>query len=211
MLGKNGKVNYTENDFKTWSEVEPDEMPDEYFRGSLGIVFRLIPFSSLMIMRLREAYPEPKPPVWTDPDSGRSETNWDDKTYLKTLEEHNMRLGVKLMQYALGRGVEIVYTPPDIAKKISTPESNDWIEEELEFSEGAIDLTEDVKTTLGRYATWLRTKALVGRDADRVFQKIMKNLGLVPERSVNTALAGFPGEAGRPVDPGLAAEQEPTV
>lgn len=98
---------------------------------STGIEAIIIPVGATLIEEVVASIPDPKPPMWHNPDKDRDEENPNDPAYLEELEKTQRRRAIAAMEAMLVFGMEL-----------DVPEDDGWIKK-LRFLEkrGAIDLS----------------------------------------------------------------------
>lgn len=161
-------------------------------RLSNGVVLRLKPIPPFVLERALAAIPEPKPPLWTNPEKGREEENPLDPDYLEARDRHAAARIMAISNVAMAVGTEIDSLP----EGFPPPESAEWAED---LSAVGIEVPE--RPAKARYVAWLRYKALERPEDISTITGLPLLLGGISEEEVGQAMAGFRRDEAGGVDP----------
>ncbi len=166
---------------------------------SNGITFRVSPVPQTAFVDLRNSFPEPAPPIFHNPDTGRDEPNMNDPRYLAKHADWEVALSVGMIDIQLIFGAEVEHVPDGMIKY-----DNKKFNDKLRVILGAMGWSrEDIKD-LGdteKYLLWIKYYAAKGGlkkvqegDYEGDLGKLMLAIGRqsgVPEADVKLAVDNF--------------------
>lgn len=187
-------------DIKKLEEIinEPEvvtETEKNHIRLSTGVVLRKKVYSKLLLKRVHDQFPSPKPPRVFLEEKGREEENPNDPAYLEAVERHASDLGERMIDAAIIKGTEIVSVPDGFSR----PEDTEWQEENAAMS------IEVPQSRAMRYLFWVKYEAAPADDDMVKLLRELLSMHGVTEEAVATEMDKFPGETARSEDPQVSA------
>jgi len=170
------------------SPEEVQESPS-VIRLENGVVIQMVSFYRGILAVILKQYPEPKVPIYFNPDKEREEENPADPDYIKAVEDHTNTVINAMLDVGIARGTELVSVP----KGISKPSDKDWQEEVEELLRYKVPSSARL-----RYLHWLKWVA-TETDLKKVFEKVIGSFG-VTEAAVEEEMARFPSDEERSTD-----------
>lgn len=161
-----------------------------------GVVVKVHPVPSMVVLAIQEQNPEPGVPSWFNEPKGRTETNPSDPAYLRAVEAHKLHMIQKINDMYLAMGVEVI----ELADK-QPLEADSWTEG-LKYAGLTVP-----ETGMGRKVAWLKWHVIDDADIGNVIQAIAVAGGLVSEEQVGQAAESFRSDQGGDQ---LAEVQAPT-
>lgn len=166
------------------------------FTSSKGIVFKLKPVASSLIMEAsRKLRPPPVPTYWNEADERELE-NPAHPEYIAAMNDFNMQRAAIVGTAQMGFGTEVISIPDGIEPW----DSEAWA---TEFEE-ALEITIPTRGK-ARYASWLRLYALTDTDHGNLMRAVQRISGGVAEDEVKTAEDSFRNTEERRTDTGAPA------
>jgi hypothetical protein len=158
---------------------------------STGVVLGRQPFPRTMLADVMKNFKEPKVPAYMNEEKHREEENPNDPDYIEAVKDYQVQLGMALLDISIAKGSYVHYVP----EKIEKQESEDWVEE---CNELGLLVPKNKKL---RYLKWIKYVAAPSEDDIEVLADSLLSMFGVTEKSVETAMDKFPGEAIRTADP----------
>lgn len=146
-----------------------------------GVVVRLSAVPSMTILAVTQQLPEPKVPIWHNPDKDRDEPNPIDPEYLEAVKNRQAQMGQITTQAYLANGVKVVSIPEDKHDL----DDDTWVEG-LEIVGIPVR-----RSGIGRYVDWLQYHILGDYDLGEVITGIAVAGGTISEDQVAQAVDSF--------------------
>lgn len=159
-----------------------DKLYPDTFQCSNGVVLKVKPVSSSLVVAAQRRHPRPTVPKWYNEDRQREEENPLHPDYIAAVRQWDIHQGTIAIHASLLLGTEIKVIPDGFPR----PEDETWAEL---VKETGVDVADGKNA---RYVDWLRYYVLAANEDLQGVMAAIENVGTrIPEDEVDAAAESF--------------------